>query len=318
MMRLLRCLCVVCALLALVPGTVQAADYPQRPITLIVGFGAGGATDIMGRSFANLLGKELHGVFVVKNVPGAGGTMGAAELSAAAPDGYTLGYLPVGTMASQPTLRNLPYKWDAFTPICLVSDNPVAVVTTKKSPWKDFHEAVEDIRQHPGKYFFGSSGPGSSPHISMQALFSALGLKIGHMPAQDSASAIQALNSGTVQFYADPPVIVRQFDLKCVGIFADKRLESLPDVPTFKEMGIDVPSFSGWHAFWGPAGLPPEIVRTLETAARKVVASAAFKELCQRTDMQPTYLDSAGFSKFFADQYHLYEKYSAEFGLKKK
>lgn len=316
MTRLMRCCLLVCALLAMVSGTALAA-YPERPITLIIGFGAGGVTDIMGRAFADLLGKELGGIFVVKNVPGAGGTMGAAELSAAKPDGYTLGYLPVATMASQPNLRTLPYKWDAFTPICLVSDNPVAVVSTKNAPWKNFKEAIEIIRQNPDKYFFASSSPGSSPHISQQALFSALGLKVGHMPAKDSASAIQALNSGTVQFYADPPVIIRQFDLVGMGIFADQRLPSLPDVPTFKEMGIDVPNFSGWHAFWGPANLPPEILKTLEDGAKKVIASDAFKALCQRTDMQPTYLDSPAFTKYFADQHALYEKYAIEFGLKK-
>ena len=121
-------------MITLMAASSAFAAYPERPITMIVGYGAGGVTDIMARALSNLMAKEMKGNIVVKNVAGAAGTMGAAELSNARPDGYTLGYLPVGTMASQPNLRNLPYKWDAFTPIALVSDNPVAVVSTKRPP----------------------------------------------------------------------------------------------------------------------------------------------------------------------------------------
>lgn len=293
------------------------AAYPERPVTLIIGFGAGGATDIMGRAFADLLSKELNGTIVVKNVVGAGGVMGAAELSNAQPDGYTLGYLPVGTMASQPNLRNLPYKWNAFTPLTLVSDNPVAVVTSKKTGWKTFQQAFEDIKKNPDKYFFVSSSPGSSPHISQQALFAALGVKVAHMPAKDSASAIHALSSNTTQFYADPPVIIRHFDLVGLGVFAEKRMASFPDLPTFKELGVDVPHFSSWHAFWGPANMSPAIVQTLDAAAKKVIQSEAFKSICTRTDMEPAYMGPADFAGYFAEQYALYGKYAAEFGLKK-
>lgn len=303
--------------LTLCAGNALAA-YPERPITLIIGFGAGGATDIMGRALGNLLAKEMKCNIVVKNVAGGGGTMAAAELSNAKADGYTLGYLPVGTMASQPNLRDLPYKWDAFTPIALVSDNPVAVVISSKSPWKDFKEALEDARKNPGKYFFASSSPGSSPHISQQALFAALGVKVNHMPAKDSASAIQALQAGTVQFYADPPVIIKQFGLKGMGIFAENRMPSFSDVPTFKELGIDIPNFSGWHAFWGPPKMPADVLATLEKAAQKVINSPEFKEICDRTDMAVTYMNSEDFAKFFAEQHALYRKYSEEFGLKKK
>lgn len=317
MRNLCKTLLLAACCLLLGAGPALAA-YPDRPITLIIGFGAGGATDIMGRALGNLIAKELNATIVVKNVAGGGGTIAAAELSAAKPDGYTLGYLPVGTMASQPNLRDLPYKWDAFTPIALVSDNPVAVVASGKATWKDFKEAVEEARANPGKLFFASSSPGSSPHISQQALFAALGVKVGHMPARDSASAIQALQAGTVQFYADPPVIIDQFGLKGLGIFADKRLEAFPDVPTFKEMGIDVPNFSGWHAFWGPPQLPAEVLATLEKAAQAAITSPEFRDVCARTNMAVSYMGSKEFAKFFAEQSALYRKYSEEFGLKKK
>jgi tripartite-type tricarboxylate transporter receptor subunit TctC len=214
-------------------------------------------------------------------------------------------------------MRTLPYAWDAFTPIALVSDNPVAVVSAKNTPWKDFNAAVEDIRKNPDKYFFGTSGPGSSPHVSMQALFSTLNLKIGHMPAKDSASAILALQAGTVQFYADPPVIIKHFDLKGMGIFADKRMDAFPDVPTFKELGINVPNFSGWHGFFAPAGLPADILAVLEAAAKKVILSPEFAVICKNADMAVSYRNSKEFKQFFSDQYAMYKKYITAFGLKR-
>lgn len=316
MLRVISCIFGVCALLCSLTAQAHAA-YPERPVTVIVGFGAGGATDIMGRAFAELLGKELGATFIIKNVAGAGGTIGTAELAKADPDGYTLGYLPVATMSSQPNLRKLPYKWNAFTPICLVTNNPVVLVTHAKAPWKTFQEAVEHLKQNPGKYFFTSSSPGSSPHISQQALFAALGLKVNHMPSKDSGSAIQALNSGTVQFYADPPVIIRQFGLVGLAVFGDKKLPEYPDLPTMKELGINVPAFTGWHGFWGPANLPADVLSRLEEAAAKVIASEEFRQLCARTDMQASYLNSAEFTKFFESEYALYSKYAKEFGLKK-
>ena len=137
------------------------------------------------------------------------------------------------------------------------------------------------------------------------------------MPAKDSASAILALQSGTVQFYADPPVIITHFDLNGLGIFADKRLDAFPDIPTFKEMGIDVPNFSGWHALWGPPNLPADILAKLEAAARKVILSPEFGEVCKRANMLVSYKDSKDFAKFFAEQHQVYGKYITEFGLKK-
>jgi tripartite-type tricarboxylate transporter receptor subunit TctC len=194
----------------------------------------------------------------------------------------------------------------------------VAGASPKNAPWKNFKEAVEILKANPGKYFFTSSSPGSSPHVCLQALFDAVGVKIGHIPSKDSASAIITLGSGTAQFYADPPVFVRQFDLQGMGIFAEKRLEAFPDLPTFKEMGIDVPHFSGWHAFMGPKNLPPDLLARLDAAAKKIVESPEFAEICRRTDMLPSYLNAGDFAKFYKDEYELYGKYLTQFGLKKK
>ena len=316
MKRILLGLLVPLMMLASLPSPAQSA-YPERPVTVIVGFAAGGATDIMGRAFADLLSKELGGTFVVKNITGAGGTMAAAELSKSKPDGYTLGYMPVGAMAIQPSLRKLPYQWDAFTPISMVSLNPVVLVSPKDVPWKNFAEAVAEVKKHPGKYVFASSAPGSSPHFSQQALFAALGLDVVHMPANGSAGAIQALQTGTAQFYADPPVIIRQFDLQGLGCFGDTRMPEYPDMLTFREQGIDIPSFTGWHAFWGPKDLPADIVAKLEKAAEKVINSEEFKQICQRTDMKNTFMSSAEMARFFAEEHDTYNTLATKLGLKK-
>jgi len=316
MKRILLSMLAALMVFSSIPQTSQAA-YPERPVTVIVGFAAGGATDIMGRAFADLMSKELGGTFVVKNVTGAGGTKGAAELSKAAPDGYTLGYMPVGAMTIQPSLRKLPYKWDAFTPISMVSLNPVVLVSPKSVPWKNFAEAVAEVKKNPGKYVFTSSAPGSSPHFCQEALFSALGLDVVHMPANGSAGAIQALQTGTAHFYADPPVIIRQFDLIGLGCFGDKRMPAYPEMATFREQGIDIPVFSGWHAFWGPKDMPADIVAKLEAAAEKVINSEAFKSICARTDMNNTFMNSAEMTKFFQSEHATYDGLATKLGLKK-
>lgn len=212
----------------------------------------------------------------------------------------------------------MPYKWDAFTPIALISDNPIAVVTTKNSPWKDFPDALKDLKANPDKYFYASSGPGGSPHVALQALFNVCGVKVGHLPTKDSASAILAMQSGTAQFYADPPVIIKHFDLKGLGIFGEKRMEAFPDLPTFKEMGINAPPLSGWHGLFGPSNMDPALLAQLESLVKKVVESREFLDSCKRTDMRASYMNSKDFTKFFGEQYVLYGKLMEEFGLKKK
>ena len=316
MKRLLMSVLASLLVFTAVPHAAKAA-YPERPVTVIVGFAAGGATDIMGRAFADLMSKELGGTFVVKNVTGAGGTIAAAELSKASPDGYTLGYMPVGAMTIQPNLRKLPYKWDAFTPLNMVSLNPVVLVSPKSAPWKNFEEAIAEVKKNPGKYVFTSSAPGSSPHFCQAALFEALGLDVVHMPANGSAGAIQALQTGTAHFYADPPVIIRQFDLIGLGCFGDERLPAYPDMATFREQGLNIPVFSGWHAFWGPKDMPADIVAKLEAAAEKVINSEAFKKICTRTDMNNTFMNSAEMTKFFEAEHANYEKLAVMLGLKK-
>ena len=304
------------ALLLCVSGV--SAAYPERPITVVIGYGAGGTTDIMGRAMCHLLALELGTNIVVKNVAGAAGTIGAAEVAQAKPDGYTLMVAPVGTMASQPNLRKLPYNWDEFTTIARISANPVVVCTTKNSPWNSFNEAVDDIRKNPDKYFYASTGAGGSSHVQQAALFFTLGLNIGHMPAKDSGSAALAMQSGTVQLYADPPVIVKQFDLKPLALFAEKRMETLPDVPTFKELGVDIPVFTNWYCFYGPPNLPEDIRKKLEAAAEKVLTSAEFKVLCDKVDMFPGFLNSKDATAFATNEYNLFSKYMEQFGLKKK
>ncbi|NLE55331.1 MAG: hypothetical protein GX617_10365, partial [Lentisphaerae bacterium] len=176
---------------------------------------------------------------------------------------------------------------------------------------------VDDIKKNPNKYVFASSAPGSSPHFCMQALFSALGLQVVHMPANGSAGAIQALQAGTVQFYADPPVIIRQFDLVGLGVFGDKRMPEYPDIPTFRELGINVPNFTGWHAFWGPKNLPPQILSKLEAAAEKAINSPEFKQICQRTDMKNTFMSSTETTSFFASEYNNYKALADQLGMVK-
>lgn len=310
--------CTVLALLMFAAPHHAAAAYPDRTITMIVAFGAGGSADAMARTFSELLSRELGATIIVKNVVGGAGTLGQAELYKAAPDGYTLAFHPMGVVVSQPNLRKLPYAWDAFTPIAMITQNPQTLVTPKNLPWKNFKEAYEILKANPNKYMFVSSSPGGVAHVAQEAIFHALDLKLGHLPTKDGASAAQALVSGTAQFFCDPPILIKQFDLIGLAIMADERSPACPDVPTFKELGFpQVPNLSLWQGLFAPKNLPADILARLEEASKKVVESDQFQEICAKAGMQSRYMNSADFDKQIRADYALFDQILRESGFKK-
>lgn len=307
---------VVMLSLALSLGTVFASDYPKRTITLIVPFNAGGGTDSVARGFVPQLSKELGVNVIVKNVGGAAGTLGSAEAAKARKDGYTLGFLPIGPVTTQPHMRKLPYDVSSFVPVANVTLSPVLLLTANNTPYNNLQDVIKDGKANPGKLVYGSSGPGTIPHIAMVATMDALGIKARHIPDKGTANAMKSMAGGVIQFFADTPVILERYDVKALGAYTDERLPGLPDVPTFKEQGVDL-TFSIWRGVFAPKGTPKEIVDKIAAACEKAAASQEFKDYAKKLKTDILYMGPDQFAEFVNSEYQKNGKILESAGLKK-
>ncbi len=285
----------------LVAGSAAAA-FPDHPVTIIVPFGAGGGTDSDARGFQPHFAAALGGATViVKNTDGAAGTIGAAEAAKAKPDGYTLGFLPIGPAVIQPHLRQLPYTSESFIPICNINSNPVVLMAAKDSPIGSLEDMKKTLTAEPNKYVYGSSGPGTVPHLAMAAAEMALQVKMKHVPHKGTADAMKSLAGGVIHFFADVPVVISRFETKPIAVFNDTRIPGLDSVPTMKEKGYDL-SFSVWRGLFAPKGTPEPVVAALETACRKAAESPGFKEFSAKVNNDVNYMDRKAFAAFVASE----------------
>ena len=292
-MRYLRYFLMILALTAATFTTPAIGDaaYPSRPITLVVPYGAGGITDILGRLVAAGMNKELGVNVVVKNVVGAATTMGANEVATARPDGYTLGFFPSSTLTIQPhLLKNLEYSADTMIPIAQVMREYQVLLCSKNAPWTDYKTMFDEIKKNPGKYFYTSTASGNGPHIGQETLFRAIGLNVRMLPVKSGAEAIQAMYSGTGHFYTEYPSVARPNELWGVAIFGPERSPIMPDVPTFKELGVDVPYVFSWIVVFAPPKTPQHIIDALDAALKKVVHSKELAEGFSKMDTPVRYM----------------------------
>ena len=274
-------------LLALFSGGVRAdSDWPQRPITLVVPFGAGGVTDMTARTVAKVLQQELGQSIVVENRPGAGGGIAASSVARAKPDGYTLMLITNGMVAVNP-LINPSLNYDAFKDfdyVSMIASTPLVLVVPAASPVRSLQELLEQARGEPDSLAFASSGIGTSIHQVLALLQHQSGASFMHIPYKSGAEAVTAVLSGTVQASAVETVVVNSFvesgKMRALGVTSARRVGgSLADVPAVAERlgrDFDVGSISGLVA---PAGMPAERMRTLEQAMAKVLQSPEMQNL---------------------------------------
>ena len=293
-----------CMLLGAAAGLVAtpaAAEFPEKSVVLVVPFGAGGGTDATARVFASEFGKALDTDIVVKNTTGAQGTIGANEVATAGPEGYTLGYLPVGPVTTQPHLRNVPYDIESWSFVCGVSRSPIVLTVAQDSPFDSVEDIVDAAKEDPDGLLW-AAGTGSVPNLSLLGFEKTTGTEIRHLPVRDAAAGVKELMAGTVQFYADSSNIVPRFDLKPIVVFADERLPELPDVPTIGETGYEG-EFAIWTGVFGPKDLAPESHETLRAACADAVESEEFKTNMEKIQAPITYMDAEEFESFARDQY---------------
>lgn len=269
--------------LASLASPVQAQQWPERPIRLIVPFPAGGPNDIIARVVAQKMSEGLKQSIVIDNRGGAGGVTGTDAVAKAAPDGYTIAITSAGALAIAPALQRMPYDpLKDLKPVTLVAKVPELLVVPADSPAKDLAAFSTMAKAKRGELNYASTGPGSMPHLAAELLKSAAGLDIVHVPYQGAAPAVNDLLVGRTQMmFADIPVLlphVQGGKLRALGVGSAERAPSLPDVPTFAEQGLKQVQAENWYGLVAPAATPAPIVARLHASVVEALKAAEVKD----------------------------------------
>ena len=276
------------ALLALtsLAGAASAQDFPNHTLTMVIPFAAGGPTDVLGRVIGARMGELLGQNVIIENVGGAGGMTGSSKVAQARPDGYTMVLGTVGTHAQGQTLYKKPLYNAAtdFTPVALIADVPIVLITRKDLPVNDLKEFVDYAKTNQDKMQFGSAGAGSATHLGCVVLNSAMGVNITHVPYRGTGPAMQDLQGGRIDYLCEVVSTAKpQIDgnaVKAVAMLTKQRSSALPNVPTAIEQGLNVEAYT-WNAIFLPKGAPDAIVTKLHDAVLGAMHSPAVKDRLQ-------------------------------------
>jgi tripartite-type tricarboxylate transporter receptor subunit TctC len=273
---------------AFIVHPMAMAAYPDRPITLIVPFPPGGSTDVVARILANKASVLLGQKMIVENRPGAGTVIGSRLVAKAAPDGYTLLMGNTSLTVNASLLKDLPYDTvKDFTPIAFIASTPGAFLAQAQKPYKTFKEFVDYTRANPGTVVYSSAGIGSWPHLSMEMLANTVGLKMLHVPYQGTGPAKADLIAGRVDVkiegYVTSKDMVQDGRLNVLAVTGAKRAPYLPNVPTVAELGYPEYESIYWLGIVGPAGMPADVVATLEKVMLDICKDPEFiKDMTDR------------------------------------
>jgi tripartite-type tricarboxylate transporter receptor subunit TctC len=268
---------IAAVLLSLMCALAHAQSWPSKPIRYIVPFAPGGTTDILGRMVATGLSSALGQPVVVENKPGQAGSIGAAELARAAPDGHTVGGGTISSHAINASLyQKLPYDpLKDFAPITMLATLPNMLIVHPSVPAKDVRELISLLKANPNKYSFGSAGNGTSQHISGELFKIMTGTQMQHIPYKGSGPMIPDLIAGTIQLSFENITTaypqVKAGKLRALAVTSSKRSFVAPEVPTMAEAGLAGYDISSWQAMYAPAGTPRDIVTRLHTETVKVL-----------------------------------------------
>jgi len=311
---------VLAAGLALVAwaGAAQAQSFPARPVTLIVPWPAGGTTDVGMRALASATEKHLGQSIVIENRPGGSGTLGPGQMAATAkPDGYTVAQIPI-TVFRFPFMQKTTFdpRTD-FTYIIGVSGYTFGVVVNESAPWRTFPELMADAKANPGKINYGSPGTGTSLHIAMEQIAKRQGIKWTHVPFKGNAETMNALLGGHIHAVADSSgwaQLVNAGRFRLLVTWGAERAKNWPDVPTLRDIGIDMVSNSPF-GIAGPKGMEPSVVKVLHDAFKKGLEDPSYAEAMARLDQELFYLGSEDYRKFALAQIEEAKRFIAELGL---
>jgi len=275
---------VACGVLLAVTGAALAQTYPARPMTMVIPFAAGGPTDVLGRVMAHRMGEILGQQVVVENVGGAGGMTGSKRVADAAPDGYTFVLGTVGTHAQSQTMYKKPLYNAAtdFTPVALVAEVPIVLITRKDLRVNDLKEFIAYAKANQSHMQYGSAGAGSATHLGCVLLNYLIGVDITHVPYRGTGPAMQYLQGGRIDYLCEIVSTAKpQIDggtVKAIAIMTKERSPALPNVPTGLEQGTPNLEAYTWNAIFLPKSAPADIVTKLNDAAVEAMKTPTVKE----------------------------------------
>jgi tripartite-type tricarboxylate transporter receptor subunit TctC len=293
---------------ALFTASVPAqAAYPDKPVRIVVGFTAGGTTDVIARIMAKELTESLHQSFVIENKPGAGSNIGAEYVARATPDGYTLYFVAVTSAINQTLYSKLNFDLvKDFAPVALAAKVPNVLVVNPQLPVKSVKELVDYAKAHPGKLAFASSGSGTSIHMAGELFKLQAGVDVLHVPYKGSAPALTDLIGGQVQFMFDNMPSswphVQSGKLRALAVTTKERSPTAPDLPTMAESGFPTMDVSSWFGLIAPKGTPPEVIKTLNTAMLKALDKPEVRDAFDKLGAVPGKTTPAQFGEFIQSE----------------
>ena len=306
--------------LLILANAVSAQGFPARPVTLLVTFPAGGPTDIAGRALAEATSKYLGQPVVVENRPGATGTLGAAALVNARPDGYTVSMIPI-TVLRLPHMENVSYDpLKDIRYVMGVSGYVFAFIVRADAPWKTMADLVAGAKANPEKISYGSHGIGGSVHLATEELSSAQGVKLNHVPYKGSADMLTAMLGGHLDVAVDSTGAVPHVaagKARVLAVLTEKRTLVWPDVPTLTELGYGIVSTSP-YGIGVPAATPPAVVKALHDAFKKGLEDPIHTQTLAKYNQPVWYLSTEDYTKWAREQYEKERKIINSLGLAKK
>lgn len=289
------------------PGLAQAqaSNFPNRPIKLICPWPAAGSSDMVLRAFADSASKILGQQVIVENKPGASGMLGPNELLKAAPDGYTLSQMTIG-VARLPHMQKMQFDpLRDFSYIACLTGYTFGIVVKGDSPIKSIKDLVDFAKANPGKFSYGSTGNGTTPHLAVEEFASKAGIQLTHVPFKGSSDGLQALLGGHIMAHSDATGWAPHVDsgaMRLLATYGSKRTKRWPQVPTLNELGYDTVSDSPF-GIGGPRGMDPAIVRKLQDTFKKTLSDPAVLAALEKYDQPVIYMDSEAYTNFILASY---------------
>lgn len=296
------------------------AAFPDKPVTVICPWTAGGGTDVLLRALSKEAEKFLGQTINVVNQTGGAGAIGHNAIRAARPDGYTVGMITF-ELNSLPPQGLVPFTWKDFDPLMRINSDPAALTVRSDAPYSTVRGFMDYAKAHPGEITIGNSAPGSVWHIAAGLAAEKTGVTVKHVPFDGAQPAVTALVGGHIKAVAVSVAEVRSQaqakNLKILGIMSAERDKIFPDVPTFKEQGVDV-QFYTWRGLALPKGVPAANKAKILDAYKKAFDTKEFKEFAAKASLNLSFQDSAEFAKFLDQNYKDVEAVMKNLGLAKK